>query len=108
VMVSHDCPTGVAIPGLSPEMFQAREIESAEKHRETVRGIVDEIQPLWIVHGHYHVAYTQFVDFGYGRVLVAGLDCDGEPVADNLRVFDLDQLPHREARVRGEFPPDFD
>jgi predicted phosphodiesterase len=99
VMVSHDCPAGVDIPGLSPEMFDPHEIERSEKHRETLRAIVDEIQPLRVVHGHYHVEYDTTADLGYGPVQVTGLDCDGSPMGANLRVFELGQLDSRWKRI---------
>ncbi len=92
VLISHDCPAGVAIPGLHSEDFPPLEILRAEEHRELMRTIVDVIRPRAIWHGHYHVRYEQAVDFGWGRIDVRGLAENRLSVDDNLHVIGLDEL----------------
>jgi hypothetical protein len=94
VLVAHDCPLGVVIPGIDdrtePPPFPPLEIQHANEHRRLVRLITDVVQPGLIVHGHYHVAYeTGEHDWPYPARIV-GLDCDGTDLERNVRVFDLE------------------
>lgn len=91
VLVSHDCPSGVIIPGLEdgPQMFPPLEILRAEEHRTQFRKIVDAVQPKQIWHGHYHRRYDSMVDFGYGPVEVHGLDMDATSLEENVMLVDL-------------------
>ncbi len=97
VLLAHDCPAGVIIPGaddVDPATLDIPWIDllrSAE-HRQQLRRIVDATRPRWIWHGHYHRLYQREVDLGYGPVTVTGLDRDGRPLADNLHVVDLAEL----------------
>ena len=94
VMVSHDCPAGVDIPGLSESshLWPADEITAAEAHRVRLRTVVDAVKPRLIWHGHFHRRYVTTADLGYGPVTVHGLDCDGTTLAGNLAVVDLTSL----------------
>lgn len=97
VLVAHDCPAGVVIPGIDdrtgPPPFPPAEIERSNEHRRLVRRIVDGCRPGLIVHGHYHVAYeTDQHLMGY-PARVVGLDCDGSELDRNVRVIDLEELP---------------
>lgn len=95
VLVSHDCPAGVDIPGLNSDAFPPLEILRAEEHRQVLRGVVDAVQPRAIWHGHYHVRYRADVDLGYGPVRVTGLDCDGTTLDRNIELVDLGDLAVR-------------
>lgn len=96
VLVSHDCPAGVTIPGIDdrdpPDWIRPMELLRAGEHRRIVRRIVDAVQPRVIWHGHYHQAHTTTADLGYGNVRVTGLDCDESTLADNVRVIDVKEL----------------
>jgi hypothetical protein len=94
VMVSHDCPSGVAIPGLaeSAHLWPAEELVAAEAHRGRLRTVVDAVQPRGIWHGHFHRQYATIADLGYGPVAVRGLDCDGSTLEGNIEVVELDSL----------------
>lgn len=92
VLISHDCPSGVDIPGLQPELFPGFEIAAAEQHRTRIRTIVDAVQPTAIYHGHYHVNYDQRVHFGWGHTDVHGLADNGMGIGEALTVVDLDEL----------------
>lgn len=94
VLVSHDCPTGVDIPGLSEtaHLWPPLDLIRAENHRLQLRRVTDVVQPRWIWHGHYHRQYSATADLGYGPVEVRGLDMDGTSLAANVEVVDLDTL----------------
>lgn len=92
VLISHDCPTGVDIPGLRPDLFPPLEILRADEHRAVLRRVVDATRPGMIWHGHYHQRYTWTGDLGYGPVTVRGLDCDATTMAANVRVVDVADL----------------
>jgi predicted phosphodiesterase len=94
VLVAHDCPAGVAIPGLdqTAHLFPRAALEAAGQHRQLLRHVVDAVRPRWIWHGHYHCRYTTTVDLGYGPVTVTGLDMDGAAIAANVQIVDLADL----------------
>jgi len=59
ILVSHDCPAGVSIPGIRdpapgqpPELHRELVIESM--HRLLLRSVVEWTQPDRVLHGHYH------------------------------------------------------
>lgn len=94
VLVSHDCPTGVIIPGIAQGEWRwdPDELTASKVHQLQLRRVVDEVQPRYIWHGHFHVNYREFVDFGYGNVRVAGLDCDEATRAENIELVELVEL----------------
>lgn len=100
VLVSHDCPAGVVIPGIddrtSPPPFPPLEIIRANEHRQILRSAIDPVRPSTVWHGHYHVSYDATTDLGWGPVVVHGLDCDGGPLDENVRVVDVTSLIRRE------------
>lgn len=77
VMVTHDCPSGVRHSFAPPPSFWAdRDLARSDAHRKRLQGVVNAVQPRWLMHGHLHRAYQRECDFGYGPVEVTGLDCD--------------------------------
>lgn len=94
IMVTHDCPDGVDIPGLdeSATWFDPAEIVRSEEHRTIVGAVVREVRPAWLWHGHYHRRHTTQADLGGWQMTVTGLDCDGGSLTDNLQVVDLASL----------------
>jgi hypothetical protein len=95
VLVSHDCPSGVDIPGLaeSAHLWPAEELVAAEAHRSRMRTVVDAVRPRTIWHGHFHRQYSTAADLGYGPVTVHGLDCDGSTLDRNVMVVALEDIP---------------
>jgi len=102
VLISHDCPAGVPIPGLGPPdpeqdpegaaaaaLWPKDEIARSIAHRGVLRGVCDAVRPSEIWHGHYHTRYTTTADLGYGPVLVNGVDRDESTMAGNVVVVDL-------------------
>lgn len=94
VLISHDCPAGVDIPGLDDDahLFPQIEIMLANEHQQLLRGVVDAVRPALIWHGHYHRRYTAGPDLGWGRIAVNGLHCDGSSMEENVDVVELDMI----------------
>lgn len=94
VLVAHDCPAGVDIPGLedTAHLFPPLEILRADEHRQTLRTVVNAVRPREIWHGHYHRHYQTTTDLGYGAVRVTGLDCDETHLGRNVQIIALDDL----------------
>ena len=86
VMITHDCPAGVTIPGLDkPSGWDARELALSHRHRERLYEVVLKVKPRLLVHGHYHTRYTGFLDIGAAvQTRVVGLDCDNRDMAANI------------------------
>lgn len=82
VILSHDCPTGVNIPGIGPDskprggadIWPPDMLAGAAAHRKKMRQIWDAHHPEVWVHGHFHVPYGPLY---YGSTKFYGLDCDG-------------------------------
>lgn len=93
VLISHDAPSGVVIPGIDdrdpPAWIPPLELIRANEHRQQLRRVVDFVQPRAIFHGHYHANYEARPDFGYGEVWTVGLDCDEATLDGNVRIVDL-------------------
>lgn len=103
IMISHDCPAGVTIPGLSSTsgLFPTEEIHAANAHRGFFKdAIVDIIQPKILWAGHYHRYYKLYTDIGYGPVRVIGLDCDGSSINENVKVELLKDLKEEVSKLR--------
>lgn len=88
IMVTHDCPSDVDIPGIAgnPLGFPQIDIELAQKHRELLGYVVDSLQPKMLIHGHYHVRYDDVRD----STIIVGLDCDRKPLDSNIYLFDTE------------------
>lgn len=77
VMITHDCPAMVYLD-LPVGMFPHKETQEADAHRRLLQGIVDEVQPEYLMHGHMHRQFTKFIPTGWAKVRVDGLDMDGK------------------------------
>lgn len=78
VMITHDCPSMVFL-NLPVGMFPHKETAEADAHRVLLQGIVNEVQPEYLMHGHMHRQFTKFITKNWAKVRVDGLDMDGEP-----------------------------
>ena len=80
VIVSHDCPRGVDIPGVGPDTkggargnWPADILAEAQRHRDKLATICAATTPGWLFHGHYHIPYTGSLD--PTTVMGLGQDC---------------------------------
>ena len=94
VLICHDAPAGVAAleAKLAPNSLglPADVLRGSRSHREMVRGVVEEVAPDYLWHGHYHWAYRDELMLPDGhRVQVSGLDMDGTTMAANTEILDL-------------------
>lgn len=90
IIVSHDCPSGVDIPGLAgPAMWPQAALYESDIHRGKLRRIWDTTGAVRVFHGHYHRRYDAQLDNG----LVTGLDCDGTTLNDNTLIVTKDMKP---------------
>lgn len=98
IMLCHDCPAGVAIPGIGedPELdalnspFPLSELRLANQHRQKLRQICDVVQPDILLHGHYHVRYRNLLAYPHAEpTLVEGLAHDGShSLTDNTMLLE--------------------
>lgn len=94
VLISHDCPEEVLIPGLqdSERLWPVEHLQGAKRHRRMLSALTTQVQPRLIVHGHYHRKYESMSQLGYGPVHVIGLDCDGASLEKNVKIMPLDLI----------------
>lgn len=103
VMVTHDMPDKVHLPGMSnPNMFRADMIRASENHHALIGVVVDEVRPELMLHGHMHIRHDTVRELpGGGETLVTGLDCNGcRNWRDNIVLLDamtLEPLPLHES-----------
>lgn len=83
VMVTHDCPQGVPLhlPISIPGWW---ELDPAEAHRRVLRGVVDQVRPDWLFHGHYHLFHDTVAQLDDHRMTAVGLDCDEAPSGNSV------------------------
>lgn len=91
IIVSHDCPDGIHIPGVHAADKQyladnggypTEAIIDGEDHRKLIRQIAQQVGAKLLIHGHYHVRYESAID-GLG---VIGLDRDESTIRDNTMI----------------------
>lgn len=86
VMVCHDAPSSVPLDLPRPPSWW--ELGPAERHRDVLQRVVDEVRPGWLMHGHYHHAHDTTVVMEHGEVQVTGLAPDGA-LSGNYRLLDV-------------------
>lgn len=107
VLLCHDCPEGVPIPGIDRASSLRRWPESALRaawaHRELLAAVAAELGPTHVFHGHFHVRYTATVDLWGGHpTVVAGLGDQSGVLAQSNRVLvRLDALAAESALLAG-------
>jgi Icc-related predicted phosphoesterase len=93
VLICHDVPAGVPLPGVGRNSsWPAEEIAASDAQRALLREIALNTGPRLVVHGHHHRNYRAEVDYGYGRVFVQGLGMDGTGFDENLWIVDMDEV----------------
>lgn len=104
VLLTHDCPEGVAIPGVdrvsSRRWWPEDALRTAWAHREQLAVLVAELSPTHLFHGHFHVRYTAAARLCPAHVSeVVGLGDDSSG-ADNIVVVDVAALSSASAALR--------
>ncbi len=83
VMLTHDAPTGVPLKYMDPppSFWAEADLERSERHRDLMRSIVNEIEPAYFIHGHYHQGSARWreVIMPHAQMKVATLHMDGDP-----------------------------
>lgn len=83
VIVSHDCPLGVDIPGLLPPgALPDWIIYEADNHRRKLLQIWNTTGATRLFHGHYHSRYNAALDNG----IIVGLDRDNTTLDRNTLI----------------------
>lgn len=106
VMVTHDMPEGIYLPGMSnASLFRADLIRASENHHALIGMVVDEVRPELMLHGHMHVRHDTVRPLpDGGETLVVGLDCNGcRNWKDNIVLLDamtLDAIPLHDSLAR--------
>jgi hypothetical protein len=94
VIVSHDCPRGVDIPGIGPSTkgfgWPYDVLVDAEEHRGKLRRVWDATGASELYHGHYHVWYQAHLNGG----TVVGLDRDDSSLHDNTLILSAEEQAH--------------
>jgi hypothetical protein len=95
VVFAHDCPVGVDIPGVGRDLKHGNTngwpwdvLLEAERHRRKLRRICDAVRPQLYFHGHYHVAYSEYLD----GTMFAGLGCDGDRMFNLTKVLSPEDI----------------
>lgn len=76
VMVCHDAPAAVPIVyGPAPAWWDLADLARSDAHRDLLQRVVDDVQPVWLLHGHHHQCLPpRPVAMRHGTVMVTGLD----------------------------------
>jgi predicted phosphodiesterase len=95
IVLSHDTPSGVnMVAHMAARGRGYATIGDAEANRIQLRRICDNVHPRYIYHGHYHLKYVEYMDFGYGDVEVRGLGSNHNPT-EAYMFLDLVRLEDR-------------
>lgn len=89
IIISHDCPSGVDIPGITakgghwPDFI----LQESEDHRRKVQKVVEATKPSYLFHGHYHRSYIGGYQYRDGsHCYIRGLDMDGTTLEGNCAI----------------------
>lgn len=89
---AHDAPDRYIIPGIAGNVtwIPRKLLIEASVHRRIMGMIVDEVQPDWFFHGHFHVAYASERALPNGGVTeIIGLDRDGTNFSSHMVIYDV-------------------
>lgn len=95
VVIAHDCPTGVFIPGIGADAatqtrgeWPDHMLHGALKHRDKVRDVWDALRPSLWINGHYHRRY----EASFQGTRFVGLDRDTSSLEKNTMLFTSDDV----------------
>jgi hypothetical protein len=94
ILISHDCPDGVAIPGLhhGVEFFGQEQIDIANHARMPLTNAVIETEPNAVFCGHFHVRHSETIQYEVHDFDVHILNCNGNAYTENMYVATLEEL----------------
>jgi Icc-related predicted phosphoesterase len=97
VLLLHDCPEGVKIPGIdrlsSLRYWPESTLREAWAHREQLASICSKLEPKMIFHGHFHYKYyTEAVLGSSYATRVNGLADNTCGVRANSLIYTLENL----------------
>jgi hypothetical protein len=90
VMLTHDCPSDVIHDWMMIPNGNYKILNESQINRIKLQGIVDGVEPQWVIHGHLHYPYHKIVNTHYGNIHVVGLNMEFDP--DNRIFFDTETL----------------
>lgn len=81
-ILTGNCPTGVPLHYMNPppSCFAPEDLRRSEQHRQLLRSVVNEIEPEYLIHGHYHQGYPIWrkIPMSHATMKVASLHMDGD------------------------------
>lgn len=94
VMITHDAPLTRTIDALDGTGWAPQLLAESREHRARVEEVCQQVTPRLLVHGHYHLRYTEYIPVGVAAepCAVEGLDCDGAELFDNIIFRAIDNL----------------
>lgn len=82
-LFTHDCPNGGLVDGaLVGGDFKVD--EASENNRKRITEAMWAIAPRTLIHGHYHMYYTDHVETKSGMAMVIGLEADHIPMSGGM------------------------
>ncbi|MEI6624365.1 MAG: metallophosphoesterase [Actinomycetes bacterium] len=104
VLLTHDCPAGVPVPGFTPEVFlrlwPQSEVRAARANADLVAEVARALRPAVVLHSHLRIGHTTTVSaFGCQTRVVGLSDNLGLPEANRTCV-ELDRLAEQIAVLR--------
>lgn len=76
ILLAHDCPGNYTPPCPPPPLWW--DLDYCRISARRLQDITNAVQPMLIMHGHFHTNRNDTVDTPWGRVQVVGFDMDGE------------------------------
>ena len=97
LLLLHDCPAGVEIPGIdklsSLRIWPEPALRDAWAHRDLLLEICQSLKPKEIYHGHFHLRYSTIVDLHPEySTKVTGLSDESTRVSANTVILVLSEL----------------
>lgn len=90
IVLSHDCPDSVDID----DYLHNKRDPGTLAHRIKLQAIVDEINPKYVFHGHYHERFVARGEVNGKKFINVGLASNEGSLATQCMVFDCDAMHH--------------
>lgn len=88
VLLSHDAPAEVPIDRIFPSFH--KNDSNTYSNRQMLQAVVDDVDPNWVLHGHYHYRYNH--DVPSEKRKIVGLGANVGPFHDSYVVVDLSEF----------------